>query len=83
MLWSQLAPDALEWPPSVRRHYRITSYLQAREGDLTSWRFAKETEIHRLERLGGQEARILGLREAIAEIDQVLRWMRNTDWPFR
>jgi hypothetical protein len=82
MLWSQLTqwPDNQVLPEAVRRHMRMTRYLDAREGDLTAWRFAKTMELMRTE---GPPERVQGLREAIAEIDHVLRWMRNTDWPFR
>ncbi len=85
MLWSQLAqwPDNQVLPEAVRRHMRMSTYIASREGDLTAWRFAKEMEVLRLERQGAPAERVQGLREAIAEIDQVLRWMRNTDWPFR
>jgi hypothetical protein len=85
MLWSHLAQWAADqvYPAPVARHMRMATYIQSREGDLTSWRFAKEMEVIRLERLGGAPAHVEGLRGAIAEIDGVLRWMRNTDWPFR
>lgn len=84
MLWSHLKewPADQPYPPEVRRHMRIIRLLDAREGDLTSWKWAKETEILRDGARRGPEWRA-GMQREIEEIDRVLRWMRNEDWPFR
>lgn len=85
MLWSQLSqwPEDQVLPEAVRRHMRMSRYIDSRERDLTGWRFAKKMELMGLEGKGAQPERAQGLRDAIAEIDHVLRWVRNTDWPFR
>lgn len=90
MLWSQLKdwPDHLHYPPEVRRAGRMATYIDAREGDLTGWRFPKMMALMAFDERIGPLTRVELERrqemvEAIEEIDHVLRWMRNTDWPFR
>lgn len=84
MLWSALNdwPRDEPYPPEVRAWMRMTRLLDAREGDLIGWRWAKETEMLRDGARRGPEWR-REAEEAVAEIDRVLRWMRNQDWPFR
>lgn len=84
MLWSHLRdwPADQVYPPEVRRHMRMAHYLDAREGDLTGWRFPRERALMAAE-ANGDQAQAEAIREGIEEIDRVLRWMRNEDWPFR
>lgn len=90
MLWSDLArwPADRVLPPEVRRHYRFQKYTTSREADLTGWRWPMTMRLMDLDaRIGPRTLAELEHRRelvgAIEEIDQVLKWMRNTDWPFR